>query len=145
MAYSGVAIATCCHHRCTWRAYVNRPFLFALGIQSNDFHLLTRVSGWWVSDIATRNARRHTPLSDDSDQSPLPTDLPTDLIGLSVPEREELGLMAKRLLDWGRASFLRAHGFDSGLCHYVACSVTRENTLLIGTPASAERVSHDEI
>lgn len=27
----GVAVAPCCHHRCTFGAYVNRPFLQRLG------------------------------------------------------------------------------------------------------------------
>jgi tRNA:m4X modification enzyme len=29
----GVAIATCCHHVCSWRTYVNKPFLRALGFE----------------------------------------------------------------------------------------------------------------
>lgn len=42
----GVAIATCCHHRCDWRAYVNKPFMRRLGFDREDFGLLARMSSW---------------------------------------------------------------------------------------------------
>ena len=42
----GVAIATCCHHRCDWRAYVNKAFVKRLGFTSAEFALLAKMSSW---------------------------------------------------------------------------------------------------
>jgi len=53
----GVAIATCCHHRCSWRAYVNKPFMRRLGFDRESFGFLARMSSWACDgafdDIAT--------------------------------------------------------------------------------------------
>jgi tRNA:m4X modification enzyme len=45
-ATRGVAIATCCHHKCVWRTYVNKPFMRRLGFDRTNFGLLTRMSSW---------------------------------------------------------------------------------------------------
>ena len=34
---TGVALATCCHHRSEWRSYVNKPLLRDLGFGRDDF------------------------------------------------------------------------------------------------------------
>jgi hypothetical protein len=41
-----VAIATCCHHRCDWRAYVNKAFVKRLGFTRAEFALLAKMSSW---------------------------------------------------------------------------------------------------
>ena len=45
-ALRGLAIATCCHHRCGWRAYAGRRQLAALGIGAADFEALVWATGW---------------------------------------------------------------------------------------------------
>ena len=42
----GLAVATCCHHRCTWKAYVNKPFL-ARWFTPQEFGVLARMAAWW--------------------------------------------------------------------------------------------------
>ena len=41
----GLCIATCCHHRCTWQHYVNRPFFQRLGFSPDEFELISWMTG----------------------------------------------------------------------------------------------------
>lgn len=42
----GVAIATCCHHRCTWQHYVGKNFCAAHGVTPEDFEIISWMTGW---------------------------------------------------------------------------------------------------
>ena len=44
----GVAIALCCHHRCSWQHLVGSEFMTQLGFTSEDFHLLSHMTSWAV-------------------------------------------------------------------------------------------------
>lgn len=44
----GFDIALCCHHRCTWRAFVGKQFLLDNGIDRNEFEIMTKMVGWAV-------------------------------------------------------------------------------------------------
>ncbi|KAK3612674.1 hypothetical protein CHS0354_042200 [Potamilus streckersoni] len=53
----GVVIALCCHHRCTWQAYVGKAFFRSCGLSARDFQLISSMSSWatccwkgWRSD-----------------------------------------------------------------------------------------------
>lgn len=41
----GLAIATCCHHACTWQHYVNQPFFKRLGFSPEQFELISWMTG----------------------------------------------------------------------------------------------------
>jgi Methyltransferase TRM13 len=41
----GIAIATCCHHRCSWSAYTGKQLMSELGFSQRDFELLSWASG----------------------------------------------------------------------------------------------------
>lgn len=41
----GLAIATCCHHRCTWQHYVNQPLFERLGFSPEEFELISWMTG----------------------------------------------------------------------------------------------------
>lgn len=45
----GVAVATCCHHRCTWRHFCGKQVLVSLGFDAVDFEVLCWMSGWALS------------------------------------------------------------------------------------------------
>ena len=55
----------------------------------------------------------------------------------SVEKQEEIGLKAKRILDWGRIEYLQNNGFDARLKVYATKSITLENIALIATPTSS--------
>ena len=41
----GLAIAVCCHHRCTWRQYVGKPMFERLGFSSEEFEVVSWMTG----------------------------------------------------------------------------------------------------
>lgn len=44
----GLAIATCCHHLCDWRSYINKHFFRELGFSSSEFRILTWFTSWAI-------------------------------------------------------------------------------------------------
>jgi hypothetical protein len=42
----GVGIATCCHHRCSWRHYVAQSWFAGLGFTAADFERMCVMSSW---------------------------------------------------------------------------------------------------
>lgn len=45
-AFSGLAIALCCHHVCAWQDYINPAFFLAQGFKPHEFELLTGMTSW---------------------------------------------------------------------------------------------------
>lgn len=41
----GVCLATCCHFRCTWKAYVGKRDMHALGLGQREFELMAMMAG----------------------------------------------------------------------------------------------------
>ena len=41
----GLAIAVCCHHRCTWRQYVGKPMFERLGFSPEEFEVVSWMTG----------------------------------------------------------------------------------------------------
>lgn len=41
----GIAIATCCHHRCTWNTYVGQSFFTGAGFTGDEFELISWMTG----------------------------------------------------------------------------------------------------
>ncbi len=42
----GLAVATCCHHRCTWRDYVGKGYLLRAGFSPEEFEIVSWMCGW---------------------------------------------------------------------------------------------------
>eukprot|EP00803_Ostreobium_quekettii_P008942 evm.model.scf_153.7 EVM.evm.TU.scf_153.7 scf_153:76933-82022(-) len=41
----GMAVATCCHHRCSWRSYVGKALFKEAGLQPHEFALMSWMTG----------------------------------------------------------------------------------------------------
>lgn len=41
----GFAIATCCHHRCSWQHYVGKPMFKGLGFSPDEFEIISWMTG----------------------------------------------------------------------------------------------------
>ncbi len=54
----------------------------------------------------------------------------------SIEQQEQIGLKAKRILDWGRIEYLNKNGFNAHLKVYTSKNITLENIALIATPIS---------
>ena len=106
----GVAIATCCHHVCSWRHYTGRDWFAACGLGAREFELMRLLSSWCL-----------TP--------------PSDLGGL---DGAALGRQCKRLIDAGRVAFLNGDAAKGGphararLLSYCRVEESPENCLLLG-------------
>lgn len=42
----GFAVATCCHHRCSWQHYVGKPLFQQLGFSPDEFEIISWMTGW---------------------------------------------------------------------------------------------------
>ncbi|KAI7751537.1 hypothetical protein M8C21_013396 [Ambrosia artemisiifolia] len=118
----GLSIATCCHHLCQWKHYINKGFFLSLGITKDDFHAITWFTSWAVdadhgSDVADTNIENVKNICGD--------------INMSVKERAALGFMCKDIIDAGRLMWMKENGLESKLVKYVPSNISPENHLLI--------------
>lgn len=112
---SGMVIALCCHQLCSYDSYFNPTYLSDLGISRDDFNMIAMISTWAVCGEPVRG-------SDEEHWT-----------GMSYLEREELGYMCKRVLDYGRVKQLEALGASCELVYYVDRSTSKENMALLCT------------
>ncbi|XP_076934957.1 tRNA:m(4)X modification enzyme TRM13-like [Bidens hawaiensis] len=118
----GLSIATCCHHLCQWKHYINKEFFLNLELTKDDFHAITWFTSWAVdadhsSDVADTNM-----------------DTVKDIgggINMLARERADLGFMCKDIIDAGRLTWMRECGLESKLVKYVPSNISPENHLLI--------------
>ncbi|KAG8466190.1 hypothetical protein KFE25_001946 [Diacronema lutheri] len=153
-AVDHVLIATCCHHRCRFESYVNRAALVEWGLAGSAFPVVCALSHWAVATddragqqaIAAKLAGGRGAREGDGDGdgacehaggclnevTALGRLVAEQRIAVGATERRALGVMAKELLDAGRALFLAASGYESAWVEreFVPKAVTPENRLL---------------
>jgi len=129
----GVALATCCHHRCRWNAYVNRPYLLSLGITRGDFERLAKISSW-----ATLDDERDDAKTNEHARGTIEWTGDERAAFASTPRGEKiaLGRLAKALIDEGRRRWCESRGFESQLISFVPREVSPENVLLVARAKS---------
>ncbi|CAJ1373879.1 unnamed protein product [Effrenium voratum] len=105
----GLCCATCCHHRCDLDTYVNPGFLSALGLTDQPQDFAEFVSAAGWA------------------------------VGAVDTRLRRAGVMAKRILDYGRVAWLRRElGFaDAKVVSYVSKEVTPENVAIVFNGISA--------
>ncbi|KAH7444878.1 hypothetical protein KP509_02G095400 [Ceratopteris richardii] len=150
----GIAIATCCHHICQWRPYVNKQFFKKLGFSKKEFHILTWLTSGAVAGIKSNSDNSanqsnldlfQTEVNDEHDTQSFAktenstTDPEEQFHGVSLwltslVDRAELGRKCKQLLDVGRLYWLQESGMSAELITYVSADITPENTLLLAKP-----------
>lgn len=146
----GLAIATCCHHLCQWKHYINKSYLTNMGISKEEFHAMTWFTSWAV------DADHSSALSDAADAVNLTPDvLPIVREKKDVGEEEEeveatikelkavqratIGFMCKDIIDMGRLMWLKQHRqglLEARLVKYVPSNISPENHLLIAKLSS---------
>jgi tRNA:m4X modification enzyme len=117
-SFQGMIVAMCCRHCCDYSKLDDhsKEYLTQREITQAGFQHLMKFASWAV------NGRR--PDMKDEDGSDHPS-------GLSLGERETLGLKARRIIDESRKYALERNGFTAKLCQYVRPEVSLENTCLI--------------
>ncbi|KAI4331888.1 hypothetical protein L6164_016838 [Bauhinia variegata] len=137
--FQGLAIATCCHHLCQWKHYINKKFFLNLGMTKEDFHAITWFTSWAVdanhdSDLADiANCRSHLQSMVKEKCDGYESGAEKVLANVKAVEPASLGFTfkCKRIIDMGRLMWLRERGLDSQLLRYVPLSISPENHLLI--------------
>lgn len=151
-SFYGVSIATCCHHACNWKDYVNPEWIRSCGVSSQEFEVLTHWSGWaHTVGSGVRLPKAEVPSTPHSDADVSPTideaaedlehSLPSSTAvptshrpqGLSYEEMSEIGKMVKRILDHGRVLYLRSMGFTVSQRRYCDPDLSPECYLIVGT------------
>ncbi|MCO5600513.1 hypothetical protein L7F22_054626 [Adiantum nelumboides] len=145
----GIAIATCCHHICQWKPYVNKEFFKQLGFSKKEFYIITWLTSGAVSGIKEHPAvaSNHSESGRSEERDASTRERPTNFADLeeekrvdsvsdwlqSLADKAEFGLKCKRLLDVGRFYWLKQMGMNAKLVTYVSPEVTPENTLLLAS------------
>ncbi|PIK33833.1 putative tRNA:m(4)X modification enzyme TRM13-like, partial [Apostichopus japonicus] len=127
----GVAMATCCHHCCTWNSYVGKDFLAVHGFSRIEFEALIRMSSWCVCGTRSEHGEEKMETKSHSQNGEAEKETLTSALGLTIQQREEIGHMCKRVLDAGRLEFLRKNGLTGNQVQYVKPSVTLENIMIL--------------
>ena len=157
-----VIIALCCHHRVVWNDYVGKRFFHRTNLTSKDFSVIRALTSWCTSENRHRlpeEAKRATigksslliihssysshVLNLDGIVFEITSTTPNERSRYSkqrlftIEQQEQIGLKAKRLLDWGRLEYMQNHGFEAYLQVYASKSITLENIALIARPKSS--------
>ena len=104
----GLSMATCCHHCCDTKTYVNLPFIVSeVGIPEHQFNDFVKCSSWAVGPFMTS-------------------------------EKRKLGFKLKRILDLGRLLFIAEMGVFQPqkvrAFQYCNCATeSPESTLILAT------------
>lgn len=121
----GACIAMCCRHVCNANSYINPGFIKSILAESDTdmsyeefFFALSKIAPWATSGTITNESEE-----------------PTHFTKLSIEERIEVGLKARRIIDQGRCDWLKQKLdndiFDVKLIRYVEPSVSLENVALL--------------
>ncbi|TQE11520.1 hypothetical protein C1H46_002895 [Malus baccata] len=133
----GLAIATCCHHLCQWKHYINKKYLLELGITKEVFHAITWFTSWAVDADHGANLPDVTdcrPHLESIERKQCGTDDGVEdcVRNMKAVERAVLGFMCKQIIDMGRLMWMKERGLEAEFVKYVPSSVSPENHLLIG-------------
>ncbi|KAJ2956335.1 hypothetical protein NQZ79_g7798 [Umbelopsis isabellina] len=151
----GIIIALCCHQLSRYEMYPNTKYLEDNNISKTDYDRICKMSSWAicgrpkslkVTDEGVQIDKEAIATSgidsDDEEEEHHPVDeedgdfdeTTAHYSGLEHEKREVIGFCCKRILDAGRAEFLRQHGFNVELVYYADRKTTLENCALIATP-----------
>uniref|UniRef100_A0A2N9HKX1 tRNA:m(4)X modification enzyme TRM13 n=1 Tax=Fagus sylvatica TaxID=28930 RepID=A0A2N9HKX1_FAGSY len=133
----GLAIATCCHHLCQWKHYINKNYLSHLGITKEEFHAITWFTSWAVdadhsSDLPeVTDVKLHLESIENKECGGDAGGVEDIVRNMKAVERAVLGFMCKQIIDMGRLMWVKECGLETQLVKYVPSSISPENHLLI--------------
>ncbi|MCL7045132.1 hypothetical protein MKW94_030693 [Papaver nudicaule] len=118
----GLAVATCCHHLCQWKHYINKSYLSDLGINKDDFHVITSITNWDVCAAPGKSIEKKS----------CNKGVKEIIHGMTEPEMAALRSKCKAIIDMGRLMWVKQlGGFTADIVKYVPSSISRENNLLV--------------
>ncbi|KAK6456373.1 methyltransferase TRM13-domain-containing protein [Scheffersomyces xylosifermentans] len=147
--FGGLLIAMCCRHVCSYDQLLpqSREFLAERGFgTASAFSALQRMVSWAVcgkgsskgnGKQAEEDGSENDEEIDENTNSKTPEDDPVENSNLTFEEREELGIIARRLIDESRVYALKSilkDNYDIEMFWYVPRDVTLENVCLFVAP-----------
>ncbi|KAG9144362.1 hypothetical protein Leryth_024502 [Lithospermum erythrorhizon] len=135
----GLALATCCHHLCQWKHYINKKYMLNLGISKEEFNALSWFTSWAVdadhcSKLSEIDYTSHLQIMDREDFYTL--DVADVVRNMKSTDRAMLGFMCKDIIDTGRWKWLKEQHLESHLVYYVPSTISPENHLLLAWRSS---------
>lgn len=134
---SGILMAFCCHHRCTWTSYAGKEFLLNVGFTPYEFSALCSISSWATCGSGKPRSKWTEESTEETEGS-----MEIDRYrrhGLSQEIREEIGRKCKMILNYGRLKYLEKHGYEAKLIYYVEQNVSPENVCIIAKLKNSNR------
>lgn len=93
-----------------------------------EFQILTQLTSWATSGTTDDHKNENINTEQEKEES----EIVDHYSGLTSLRREEIGYMAKRILDFGRILYLKDRGkYNVQLIQYVESNVTLENLALV--------------
>ncbi|CAN0888671.1 tRNA:m(4)X modification enzyme TRM13 [Linum grandiflorum] len=131
----GFAIATCCHHLCQWKHYINKEFMLSLGISKEEFHAITWFTSWAVdgdhgAEVSESGLHLHL-MEKEQSLATEATGVDGVVRNMKAVERAALGFMCKQIIDKGRMAWGIRNELETHLVKYVTPTISPENHLLI--------------
>ncbi|XP_068662050.1 uncharacterized protein [Aristolochia californica] len=134
----GLALATCCHHLCQWKHYINKKFMSSLGIYKEEFHAITWFTSWAVdaehgSELfdALYHGLHLNSISEVQDSAAGIGGAEEVIRNMKALDRAVLGFICKEIIDIGRLIWIKENGLEAKLVKYVPYSISPENHLLV--------------
>ncbi|KAL8054592.1 hypothetical protein ABFX02_04G002600 [Erythranthe guttata] len=140
----GLAIATCCHHLCQWKSYINKKYINDMGLGKEDFNAITWFTSWAVdadhgSELSAvdSSAQFEIVRSEKKEVVCMESELLSgvgDIVrNMEAIDRAVLGFMCKDIIDIGRLMWVKQQQrlVQSELVKYVPLCVSPENRLLL--------------
>ncbi|XP_010522849.1 PREDICTED: tRNA:m(4)X modification enzyme TRM13 homolog [Tarenaya hassleriana] len=140
----GLAIATCCHHLCQWKHYINKEYFTQMGFSKDEFLGMTWLTSWAVDADHGSNLPEITDLGstgkreeEEEEEGENGWRRVEEIVRKMEPkERAVIGFKCKQIIDAGRMSWVKKQGLESKLVKYIPHSISPENTLLLaGIPS----------
>ena len=132
----GYAIATCCHHLCSWDQYVGKSFILSHGFSPEEFELMCYMCSWATcghssSSCVPMKPDKTNEKQDDVTARACQPEEWRPYITMNRSHRMQVGAKCKEIIDQGRIAWSKELGFFPKLVEYIDRQVSEENRLLL--------------
>lgn len=143
----GVAIATCCHHACSWEDYTGTDWFLQQGFTSHEFNIMKQWSSWaHAFKEYTRHDMNRDDVIEEKKVETSTADAEDDVEevqehqnvskcvlrpNISSERMARIGKMIKRIFDHGRVEHLRSLGLHAQQVQYCIPELSPECFLIL--------------
>lgn len=148
--FLGLAVATCCHHRCSWEHIAGQEVFLEWGYTGEEFELISHMTGWALCghEAPAGGGVVSEEESEDSEHSEPEGEGAMGNCTKNSGTKEEwrphhsfrrsrriaIGQKCKRIIDYARGEWLRRNGFEVDDVIYCEPEISGENRMLMAKP-----------